>query len=208
MIRRRKEDVLKDLPPKQRVLIPVEITNREKYSTTELDVIAWFRERAGNDQRFLEKIAYMNTADRAIEIERHQNSAEERARRAEAMVRIEALKQVSAEGKLEPVSEWIDNFLVSGEKLVIFANHIHIQKSIREKYKALSIIGEDSIEERQAAVNKFQTDPNAKVIVCSIKAGGLGITLTAANTVDFYRNGMVPRGDVAMRATAFIEFAK
>jgi SWI/SNF-related matrix-associated actin-dependent regulator 1 of chromatin subfamily A len=46
-------------------------------------------------------------------------------------------------------------------------------------------LGEDSAEERNAAVEKFQNDPNIRVFVGSTIAAGVGLTLTAADTVVF-----------------------
>jgi SWI/SNF-related matrix-associated actin-dependent regulator 1 of chromatin subfamily A len=52
-------------------------------------------------------------------------------------------------------------------------------------YNPVSIMGGGSAEERQAAVQAFQNDDSVRVIVCSLKAGGVGITLTAASNVAF-----------------------
>ncbi|MGH9066578.1 MAG: helicase-related protein, partial [Acidimicrobiales bacterium] len=70
-------------------------------------------------------------------------------------------------------------------KLIVFAHHREVVEALVERLGALRIAGEDSATERQATVDRFQTDPEARVIVCSLKAAGVGITLTAASDVVF-----------------------
>jgi SNF2 family DNA or RNA helicase len=40
--------------------------------------------------------------------------------------------------------------------------------------------------DRDKAVHKFQTDPSAQVFILSLKAGGVGLNLTAGNHVVHY----------------------
>ena len=53
-------------------------------------------------------------------------------------------------------------------------------------------IGKTHVADRGAAVHKFQNDPSTRVFVGSIKAAGVGITLTAACGVDFAEQSPVP----------------
>jgi SNF2 family DNA or RNA helicase len=98
---------------------------------------------------------------------------------------IEKAKQAAALGKLPAAINWIEEFLESGEKLVVFANHREITKRIYEKFQdqAVMIIGGISQAERQSAVDRFQDDPNVNLFVGNMEAAGVGITLTAASNV-------------------------
>jgi len=168
MIRRLKADVLPDLPSKRRVAIPFEINNRNEYQFAHDDLIAWMRAN-GQDVTG--------------------------ALRAEALVRIEKLKQIAARGKLDAVCEWTHNFLESGRKLVLYVHHRETAKLVLDelrKYDPASITGDDTAAQRQAAVDRFQNDPNCRVIVCSIRAARLGITLTAASDVAFFELDWTP----------------
>jgi SWI/SNF-related matrix-associated actin-dependent regulator of chromatin subfamily A-like protein 1 len=167
-IRRLKVDVLSELPAKQRTPIPLSINNRSEYDEAEANFLEWLAMREGGD-------------------------AAAKAMNAEAITRIEKLKQLAAHGKLQAVIAWIEEFLETGSKLVIFAHHLKIIDAIADNFsRALTLKGEDSPEERQAAVEAFQEDPERRLFVASLTAGGLGITLTAASNVAFVELGWTP----------------
>lgn len=103
---------------------------------------------------------------------------------------VERLKQIAARGKMEAVFEWIENFLSSGEKLVVFAHHVEIQNALLERFPgAARILGEDSPVERQSDVDRFQNDAACNLIVCSLSVGGVGFNLHAASNVAFVELG-------------------
>ena len=94
---------------------------------------------------------------------------------------------------MEAATEWIETFLDStGRKLVVFAHHISVVDALAERFGGLRVAGKDSAEARQEAVDKFQNDPDAKVLVLNMKAGGVGLTLTAASDVLFVEQGWTP----------------
>lgn len=192
-IRREKKDVLKELPPKQRTLVDIRIDNVKEYARVEKDVIAWFGERAAEEQEFLDSVAHLPKEERRAAITRHRMSAEAKAERAEQLVKIEALKQVAARGKLNAVKEWVTDFLETGQKLVLFAVHKEIQKALLRTFPdAAHIFGDDSAETRQDNVDRFQNDPACNLILCSLQAAGVGLTLTAASNVAFLELGWTP----------------
>ena len=184
-IRRLKADVLTELPPKQRSIVTIDIDNRAEYNRAETNLIQWLRENAANDEAFLESIGHLPPKKIRAQIQKRANSVAERARRAEELVRIEKLKQLTAKGKMAAVKQWVETFLESGEKLVLFAHHQTIVGGLAEAFSAQSISGSTPNARRQEAVDSFQNDLSANLIVCNIKAGGVGITLTAASNVCF-----------------------
>ena len=191
-IRRTKAEVLTELPKKQRTIVPVTITNRAEYHRAQTKLIAWLRENAAKDQEFLASIAHLPHEEIQTQIRERANSVAERARRAEELVRIGKLKQLAAIGKLTAVEQWVETFLESGEKLVLFAHHKEIVGQLAERFSANAITGSTPPERRQELVDSFQNDTDAKLIVCNIKAGGLGITLTAASNVCFVELDWTP----------------
>ena len=191
-VRRNKADVLKELPAKQRATVPVEISNRSEYQRAERELIACLRDQAAQDKAFLESIKDLSENEQKAAKNARADDAAEKAARAERLVKIEALKQVAARGKLEAVKEWIESFIETGEKLVIFAWHREIVNGLAETFKCDSITGETPLDKRQAAVDKFQDDPETKIICLNVQAGGVGITLTAASNVAFVELGWTP----------------
>jgi SWI/SNF-related matrix-associated actin-dependent regulator 1 of chromatin subfamily A len=165
-IRREKSDVLKELPPKQRSVIPVMISNRHEYNQISEITNEWLRENKGLRSKHMEK-----------------------------MTKISACKHVAAQGKIASIVEWVQDFCESGEKLVLFADHISIQKSLYEGLSPLGcahVFGEDLPEVRQNEVDRFQNDKRVRVIVVSLGAGSVGITLTASSNVAFAEMGWTP----------------
>jgi SWI/SNF-related matrix-associated actin-dependent regulator 1 of chromatin subfamily A len=198
-IRRQKSQVLKELPPKVWATLPVQLSNRKEYERTLENTSRWFADQAIKDRDFLASLEGLSRQAREEAIREHHKSAEFRAAQAEQLTKIAALKQVAAQGKLQAIEEWIGDFLETEEKLVIFAHHTRIVKAIAEKFNAPAIMGETPAIKRQEYVDRFQNDPGTRVLVANIKAGGVGITLTAASNVLFVEFPWTP-GDMDQAA--------
>jgi SNF2 family DNA or RNA helicase len=182
MVRRRKKDVLLELPAKSHAMLPVEITTRAEYDTAQRDVLEWVAKRAGRDPEFRAAIAHLDDEQRVAAVLRRAQNAVDRAAQAEELVKIEALKQISARGKLKAAQEWIENFLATGEKLVCFAWHQEILDALAKATGAPVISGETPIPQRQRLVEAFQRG-EIPLILMNLQAGGVGLTLTAASNV-------------------------
>ena len=168
MIRRKKKEVLPELPDKRRVVVSMEGDNMIEYKRAESDFITWL------------KVKDRKAADRATN--------------AESLVKIEYLKQLSLEGKINNCVAWIKDFLESGEKLVVFCTHKKTMQRLREEFPKnhVHIDGSVNTQERQNVVDKFQTDPRIKLFFGNIKAAGIGITLTTASNTCFVELGWTP----------------
>jgi len=161
MIRRLKKDVMKDLPPKLRSIIPMEITNREEYDFAEKDLIAYINSTQGYEKA-------------------------QKASNAEILVKFGTLKKLAVLGKMKQINEWVENF-IAGNKLVLGCTHHFSIDMLYERFKkiAVKLDGRDSPRKKQEAVDRFQNDDNIKLFLGNIKAAGVGITLTAASNVGF-----------------------
>jgi hypothetical protein len=192
-VRRHKADVLHQLPDKQRVVVPVSITNRAEYRAVQADVGRWLREQAAADEHFLAEIELLPPREREAAIGARGRETEQRARRAEAIVRVGKLALVAARGKLDPAVEWIDAFLESGEKLVVFTRHREIGDRVLQSFPGAAIAtGRITADQRTQQVARFQDDAACRLIICSLDAAGVGITLTAASNVAFLEMGWTP----------------
>lgn len=104
------------------------------------------------------------------------------------------IRQLIAHEKLKNTFDLIDQCLEQDKKVIVFTNFTEPLMEIWSKYKkiAVPLYGQMKKEQRQESVDKFQTDPNTKIFVSNIVAGGVGITLTAAEVVIFNDLSFVP----------------
>lgn len=162
MIRREKAKVLPQLPDKQRTDLYVQISNREEYNLAAADLAAYLRE-------------YTECTDREIR----------RKMRMEALVKFMTLRSLAAKGKVKQATDFIRNFLANGKPLIVFCSLKEIVKVLQKQFPdAVRVTGDDSLAEKQAAVDAFQKG-EAQLIICSIRAAGVGLTLTASSNVAF-----------------------
>ncbi len=161
--RREKSDVLKDLPAKMRQAVMCNITTRREYNDALTDLADYLKR-------------YKQATDDQIR----------RSMRGEIMVRIGALKNISARGKITDVVEYVSDVVDAGEKIILFTHLREVQQQLKSFFPAaVTIFGDDDMATRQRNVDAFQNDPRVQVIICSIKAAGVGLTLTASSRVAF-----------------------
>lgn len=156
MIRRKRVDVLKELPEKIRTIIPIDITNRKEYNRASNEFLDWLAETGGVE-------------------------AVKRAKGAEALVKLGALKRLAAEGKIKIVVPWVNDWMMeTGNKMVLFAIHKPVIRRLRAEFEnAVLVDGSVTGRARQDAVDSFQKDKTRRVFIGS-KAAWEGVTLTAA----------------------------
>ena len=172
-VRRTKQQVLPQLPSKRHDTVPVPLSNEDEYRLAEQDVIAWLQTLPLD----------LGTLDAKVAA----------ALRSEQLVRLNNLRQLAARGKLPTALDWISDFLASGEPLVVFAEHVAMQRAVLEHFPGSAhILGADSTFRRQQAVDAFQADDGPQLIVCSLKAASQGLTLTRASNVAFLELDWTP----------------
>lgn len=163
--RRSKQEVAKELPPKTRQIVQCEISNRKEYQTAEYDLVNYLKQ-------------YKEASDEKIAT----------ALRGEIMVKIGILKNISARGKMNSVIDFIDDTIEQNEKLVLFVHLKEVAHAFKSHYPhAATITGDDNIQQRQDSIRRFRENDNCMLIICSIKAAGLGIDglQFASSTVAF-----------------------
>jgi SNF2 family DNA or RNA helicase len=165
-VRRLKADVLPQLPAKRQVVVPVALTNEAEYRLAERDVIEWLREQPLDLSELNARIAA--------------------TLRAERLAQLGTLQRLAARGKLAAALAWIEDFLASGEPLVVFARHIEVQHAVVARFPAaLHLLGADSLVAREAAIAAFQDPQGPALIVAATRVAAQGITLTRASNVAF-----------------------
>lgn len=168
MIRRTKEQVLKELPKKSRSVIPLDIEDRKRYETEEQDCISF--------------------------LSRH-TKAKDRKTKSEGLVKLGKLKRLAAELKFKAVCHWVDNVLEeTDEKIVLFGIHKKLVRALYERYKSQAVLvyGPVQGKKRREAIKRFQNDSKIRVFVGNLIAAGTVITLTAARYAAMFEIDWVP----------------
>lgn len=181
LIRRLKADVLTELPAKRRQVVEIAANGaagairreREAWARIERDVEAAAAAaelaKAGTDEEYAEAVRRLQDTTRA------------------AFTEIAALRHETAVAKIPAVIEHLRCVLDGGAKVVVFAHHHDVVDALAAEFGAecVKLDGRDAPAARQAAVDRFQSDPACRLFVGSIAAAGVGLTLTAAAHVVF-----------------------
>ena len=100
--------------------------------------------------------------------------------------------KISESGKMELLADILSNILDADEKVLIFTQYVEmgklIQKLISKKFKqeVLFLHGSQSRNEKANVIETFQEDDDYKILVATLKTGGTGLNLTAAQNVIHY----------------------
>lgn len=166
MLRRMKSEVLKDLPPKIRSVVPMELDPKKfkVYEAAKADVVAWIKENVGEQEA-------MNAETEA-----------------KVLVEFSKLKQLSVDAKMKSMIKWIDEFLENPDnKLMLFGTSYDTIDAVCEHYgeAAVKLDGRDSQKSRWDSIDAFNSNPGTRVFVGNILAAGVGLSITGTNTVAF-----------------------
>jgi len=99
--------------------------------------------------------------------------------------------KISESGKMEVLINLIENILASDEKVLIFTQYVRmgeiIKKLLEEEFseEVMFLYGKVSRKKRDKMIDEFQNG-NARIFILSLKAGGIGLNLTAATNVIHY----------------------
>lgn len=165
VLRRKKADVLKDLPPIRFDVLPLTGKIDMKGFEAEYEMIAKALEDGGIEA--LKAIA----------------------------PHVATLRRLTGVAKVAPVVEWVRDQLDGGmEKIVLFAQHREVLTSMALALLKTTFVAtvDGSTTDRQVQVDRFQNDPKCRVFVGQIQAAGTGITLTAASDLVFVESDWTP----------------
>ncbi len=192
IVRRRKVDVAADIPARRVADIPVELEGAVGRSIHDAeDQLA--RRLVGRYQAALEHRragASVLGAD-GIDHELVRRVAErEVAEGSESKTGDNVFTMVRKIGqaKAELATDYAVQLARSTGKVVFFAKHLDVMDTAEEIFarrgvRTTTIRGDQTRTARQAAIDAFVSDPDVKVIVCSLTAAGVGINLQVASNV-------------------------
>jgi non-specific serine/threonine protein kinase len=105
-------------------------------------------------------------------------------------------------GKFEALKLMIDEIISENHKVLVFSQFVQMLQIIKNHLEEQAIeftYLDGSTKDRQDVVDKFQTDEEIRIFLISLKAGGIGLNLTAADYVIHYDPWWNPA--VEMQAT-------
>ena len=201
MLRRKKEDVLTELPPKRRARLTLDLSNRAEYQAAEEDVVRWLEEVTRTMTLAEAEEAGLTGRDAEEVADAKAEAKGAAAMRAKHLVRMNALRKLAGVGKVKAACEWIADLWEADEdrKLIVWAHHKDVVAEVMSQVQAqfpdvgiVSLTGDTTQAKRQEVIDAFQSDPNVKLYVGTTTAGGIGITLTAASDCLFLEREWVP----------------
>ncbi len=176
ILRRTKEQVAKDLPEKQEMVLYCEMGAAQRkiyeaYRNDYRDKLIGMVEEKGIQKSQLSilqglmKLRQICDSPAILKEEAYPNES----------VKLEELTREIAEN-------------ISDHKALVFSQFLGMLALIKEQLTKLGIDyeyfdGGSTIQERERAIDRFQNDPNCRVFLISLKAGGVGLNLTAADYV-------------------------
>jgi non-specific serine/threonine protein kinase len=177
MLRRTKEQVAKDLPEKQEMVLFCEM---------------------GDEQRKIYEAFRNDYRDKILGVVDNQGIQKSQLTILQGLMKLRQIcdspsiikdeeKFPNVSVKLEEIGrEIIEN--ISNHKALVFSQFLGMLALIKERLTELGVDyeyfdGSSTVLERERAIQRFQNDESCRVFLISLKAGGVGLNLTAADYV-------------------------
>jgi SWI/SNF-related matrix-associated actin-dependent regulator 1 of chromatin subfamily A len=149
-----KRDALKELPPISENVVECEITNKRAYKKAKDDLLQFIEDKFKDEEKV------------------------EKAARAEFLVKLSTLKQLSLEGKEKFIKKWVEEWMEANEeeKLLVFASQSTILTKIAGEFKeVLLITGGTAIKKRDEILQRFFSQKESRVLFANIGCLGTGV---------------------------------
>ena len=167
-LRRKKSDVLQDLPPKltTKLAIPLAPQQRESYDRAEREGIIHLRELGADVrvQHVLELIARLKQICNSD-------------------------PKTGQSSKIDDIRERVEILSQQGNRALVFSQYTSagfgvgaVAEALKE-FGPLSFTGELDLDERRYVIQRFRSDDRNKVLILSLRAGGVGLNLQEASYV-------------------------
>ncbi|KAG1963214.1 chromodomain-helicase-DNA-binding protein 6 isoform X1 [Pimephales promelas] len=213
MLRRLKDDVEKNLAPKEETIIEVELTNiQKKYYRAILEKNFTFLAKGANQHNMPNLINTMMELRKCCNHPYLITGAEEkilesfRKTYSSDALDFQLQAMIQAAGKLVLIDKLLPKLLSGGHKVLVFSQMVRCldileDYLIQRRYTYERIDGRVRGNLRQAAIDRFsKVDSDRFVFLLCTRAGGLGINLTAADTCIIFDSDWNPQNDLQAQA--------
>ena len=167
-LRRKKGDVLDDLPPKQITKVSIDLNSMQ---------------RTSYDKAERDGIVYLKSLGSEVTV-RHV---------LELITRLKQIcnadPQTGASSKLEDIKDRLERLTAQGHKALVFSQYtndvsgVAAAASYLRELNPLTLTGDMTLPERTEIIDRFKTDNGHQVLVLSLHAGGLGFNMQEASYV-------------------------
>jgi SNF2 family DNA or RNA helicase len=214
MLRRKKSDVEKAILPKEETIVEVELTRTQKKLYR-----GFLHENAGTLLQQLTGGALPSLQNLMMQLRKVCNHPylikgveaevlrEKRTELGPSVSKREASLRaiVESSGKMIFIDKLLPKLREGGHKVLIFSQMVRILSIIEDYlhyhgYPFERIDGSVAEPERQRAIESFNATPDVFIFLLSTRAGGVGINLTAADTVIIYDSDWNPQNDIQAQA--------
>ncbi len=167
-LRRRKSDVLRDLPPKQIIEQLIEIAPGQ---------------RAAYDQAEQEGLVYLASVGASVSI----THILELLARLKQICNRDPVSGQSA--KIDDIERRLDALVAEGHRALIFSQFTDAQFGVRQlaerlaRFAPITFTGDHSSHQKSEALDLFAAKDRHKALVLSLRAGGVGLNLQSASYV-------------------------
>nr|XP_015220539.1 PREDICTED: chromodomain-helicase-DNA-binding protein 6 [Lepisosteus oculatus] len=213
MLRRLKDDVEKNLAPKEETIIEVELTNiQKKYYRAILEKNFTFLAKGANQHNMPNLINTMMELRKCCNHPYLITGAEEkilesfRKTHSPDAADFQLQAMIQAAGKLVLIDKLLPKLIAGGHKVLVFSQMVRCldileDYLIQRRYTYERIDGRVRGNLRQAAIDRFcKADSDRFVFLLCTRAGGLGINLTAADTCIIFDSDWNPQNDLQAQA--------
>ncbi|XP_062853633.1 chromodomain-helicase-DNA-binding protein 6 [Trichomycterus rosablanca] len=213
MLRRLKDDVEKNLAPKEETIIEVELTNiQKKYYRAILEKNFTFLAKGANQHNMPNLINTMMELRKCCNHPYLITGAEEKILEGFKKTHnpdasdFQLQAMIQAAGKLVLIDKLLPKLIAGGHKVLVFSQMVRCldileDYLIQRRYTYERIDGRVRGNLRQAAIDRFcKVDSDRFVFLLCTRAGGLGINLTAADTCIIFDSDWNPQNDLQAQA--------
>jgi len=218
MLRRLKEDVEKNLAAKEETIVEVELTNTQKkfyraileknfeflYKGTTSSNMPNLMNTMMELRKCCNHPYLINGAEEQIINEHIENNKLSKEQQSNDLVSLKAMVQAS--GKLVLVDKLLPKLKANGHRVLIFSQMIRVLDILEDyliqmRFTYERLDGRIRGEARQEAIDRYsKPDSDRFAFLLCTRAGGLGINLTAADTVIIFDSDWNPQNDLQAQA--------
>lgn len=167
-MRRKKADVLDDLPPKLTTKLSIELlpNQRRRYDRAEREGVVYLRELGADVgvQHVLELIQRLKQI-------------------------CNAEPETGESSKFEDIRRRMESLALQGHRAIVFSQYVNngfgvdAMAGVLREFDPLTFTGELSLEDRRDVIRRFRNSDRHKALIVSLRAGGVGLNLQEASYV-------------------------